>query len=441
MRRLRRIVTGTAIASLLALTMPPAAEAASRPLPQQWWFPAWAVNNKIWPTAQGQGVTVAVVDTGVQANLPDFSGAVLQGTDTTGGGGDGRTDTDSAAVPGHGTGMASLIVAQGHGTGFLGVAPKAKVLPIVADSANTVTQGIRFAADHNAKVISISQGAPGPCTDALQQAVNYAVQKGAIVVAASGDYGRTSNGSLNPANCAGVLAVGAIDSQVRPWSGTERQPYVAVAAPGANVGGILKDGQIHSSEGGTSQATALTSGGIALLWSKFPDESRTDILQRVFASLRDAGPKGKDDTTGYGVFRPARVLGAAVPHSAAYDQWSHSNGGASGRTHAAPKGFTPGDQGAGHKTWGILKVVLPVVGIGLLAVIAAIVMRSRQRGRAPAYQGQAPPQGQVPPGQGGPGPYQQGPPPSFGPSQNQGPPSGRPAFRPPPDQGPPPDRR
>ena len=109
MRRLRRIVTGTAIASLLALTMPPAAEAASRPLPQQWWFPAWAVNNKIWPTAQGQGVTVAVVDTGVQANLPDFSGAVLQGTDTTGGGGDGRTDTDSAAVPGHGTGMASLI--------------------------------------------------------------------------------------------------------------------------------------------------------------------------------------------------------------------------------------------------------------------------------------------------------------------------------------------
>ena len=60
MRRLRRIVTGTAIASLLALTMPHAAEATPRPLGQQWWFAAWAVNNKIWPVTQGQGVTVAV---------------------------------------------------------------------------------------------------------------------------------------------------------------------------------------------------------------------------------------------------------------------------------------------------------------------------------------------------------------------------------------------
>lgn len=432
MRRLRRIVTGTAIASLLALTMPPAAEAASRPLAQQWWFPAWAVNNKIWPTAQGQGVTVAVVDTGVQADIPDLSGAVLAGT---GGGGDGRTDTDTAAVPGHGTGMTSLIVSQGRGTGFLGIAPKAKVLPIVADSTSSIVQGIHYAVDHGAKVINISQGAPGPCEEPLQQAVNYANQKGAIVAAASGDYGRSTNVALKPADCSGVLAVGAIDSRVKPWTGTERQPYVAVAAPGVGVSAVLKDGRIHTSNGGTSGATALTSGGIALLWSKFPNESRTDILQRVFASLRDAGPPGKDDATGYGVFRPARVLGAAVPHSAAYEQWSNSNGGASGRTHAAPKGFTPVDQGAGHKAWGILKYAIPVLGIGLIAVIAAIVMRSRQRKRVPAYQGQAPP------GQGGPGQYQQGPPPSFGPPQNQGPPPGRPAFRPPSDQGPPPEQR
>lgn len=435
MRRLRRIVTGTAIASLLALTMAPAAEAAPRPLGRQWWFPAWAVNNKIWPTAQGQGVTVGLVDTGVQADLPDLSGAILAGTNAAGGGGDGRTDTDNAEVSGHGTSMASLIVAQGRGTGFLGIAPKAKILPVVADSVDSEAKGIQYAADHGAKVINISQGAPGRCDSSLQQAVSYANQKDAIVVASSGDYGRTNNAPLMPADCAGVLAVGAIDNSLKPWPGTERQPYVAISAPGVSMTAVLKDGRIHTSEGGTSSAAALTSGGIALLRSKFPDESRTDILKRVFASLRDGGEPGKDDATGYGVFRPARVLGAAVPHSAAYEQWSNSNGGASGRTHAAPKGFTPVDQGAGHKAWGILKYAIPVLGIGLIAVIAAIVMRSRQRKRVPAYQGQAPP------GQGGPGQYQQGPPPSFGPPQNQGPPPGRPAFRPPSDQGPPSEQR
>jgi hypothetical protein len=95
------------------------------------------------------------------------------------------------------------------------------------------------------------------------------------------------------------------DPVLRPWRSTERQPYVAIAAPGVGVGGVLKDGRIHTSNGGTSGATALTSGGIALLRSKFPEESRTDILKRVFGSLRDAGPSGRDDQTGYGVFRPS----------------------------------------------------------------------------------------------------------------------------------------
>src|SRR4051794_311004 len=341
MRWLRTIVSGTAIAFLLVVSMPVAAEATPKPLPQEWWFASWAVDTKIWPVAQGEGVTVAVLDTGVQAELPEFAGAVLPGTDATGGGGDGRTDTDTAPVPGHGSGMASLIVAQGRGTGFVGIAPKAKVLPIVTDSEDSVTQGIRYAADHGAKVINISEAGAGHCSDSLQQTVDYANQKDAIVVASAGNYGDKTNGSLSPANCAGVLAVGAIDGHLKPWAGTERQPYVAVAAPGVADSGVLKDGRIHSTNGGTSGAAALTSGGIALLRSKFPDESRTDILQRVFASLRDIGSPGKDDATGYGAFRPARVLGAEVPHSAAYDEWVRSSASKSGRTHAAPQKVAP----------------------------------------------------------------------------------------------------
>ena len=203
-----------------------------------------------------------------------------------------------------------------------------------------------------------------------------------------------------------------------------------------NVGGVLKDGQIHSADGGTSGAAALTSGGIALLRSRFPNESRTDILKRVFASVRDAGPSGKDDATGYGVFRPVRVLNGGVPHSAAYDKWAGAAGG--GRTHAAPKKFTPGDQGAGNKIKNIAEIVVPALILAVIAVGGAMFFRARQRRRAGGRGGQ-PPYGAGGPGQGGPGQYQQGPPPSFGPPQNPGPPpgEGRPAFRPPPNQGPP----
>jgi len=160
MRKVYQAAIGTVLALSVALGMgaPASALTFPKPMANQWWFTAWQVENKVWPITQGEGVTVAVLDSGVQANLPDFTGAVLPGTDATGGGGDGRTDTDTATVAGHGTAMAGLIAAQGRGTGFVGISPKAKILPIVADSKNSVTKGIRYAVDHHAKVINISQG-------------------------------------------------------------------------------------------------------------------------------------------------------------------------------------------------------------------------------------------------------------------------------------------
>src|SRR5262249_30341290 len=152
----------------------------------EWWFTAWGVQSRLWPKSQGEGVTVAVLDSGVQAILPDFSGVVLPGKDMTGGG-DGRTDVDPKY--GHGTLMAALIAAQGTGTGFVGVAPGAKILPIVTDDGGSTIAGIRYATDHGAKVISISQGAPSPCVDELQEAIGYAVDHDVVVVASAGNDG------------------------------------------------------------------------------------------------------------------------------------------------------------------------------------------------------------------------------------------------------------
>src|SRR5262245_36574429 len=133
MRRWSRAVFGATLALfMVTVTAAPGMAAAPHPLPQEWWFTTWGVQDRLWPVTQGRGVTVAVLDTGVQATVPDLSGAVLPGTDIDSGGGDGRTDTEPGAVSGHGTGMASLIAAQGNGTGFVGVAPQAKILPVVA---------------------------------------------------------------------------------------------------------------------------------------------------------------------------------------------------------------------------------------------------------------------------------------------------------------------
>ena len=236
MARLRQVAIGAALALSIVLgeSAPAVADTYPSPMSNQWWFTAWQVENKVWPITQGEGVTVGLIDSGVEARLPDFSGAVVPGTDETGGGGDGRTDTDTAAVAGHGTGMASLIAAQGRGTGFVGVSPKAKILPIVANSTMSVSKGIHYAVDHGAKVINISQGAPNSqCSSSSQEAVAYAIQHDVVVVAASGDYGNSSNSPLTPANCAGVLAVGAVNQQLKPWEGTERQPYVSVAGAAA----------------------------------------------------------------------------------------------------------------------------------------------------------------------------------------------------------------
>jgi subtilisin family serine protease len=457
MRRLTRTAIGAALALLMvAAVATPGLAAVPGPRREQWWFTAWAIQNKVWPITQGQGVTVAVLDTGVEARLPDLTGVVLPGTDLRGG--DGRTDVDTETPPGHGTGMAALIASQGRGTGFVGVAPKAKIVPVVAKSNDGLVQGIKYAADHGAKVINISQVQAGPCPDEMQESVAYAIQHDVVVVAGAGNAGDAGNPSYNPANCAGVLAVGGLDLQLRPFFKTERQPYVAASAPATGVGGVLRDGQFHTSEGGTSAASALTSGAVALVRSKYPDLSARDAVKRIMASLRDAGPAGRDDLTGYGAVRPYQALtignvpaNTPNPAFAAYDKWAAAHGKQAGGGGAQAQ--KKNDDAANNAT-----VMAVQLGVGaavtlLLVVLLILFLRARNRRRpAPAsgYPGPGQPQpygGQQQPYGGGQQPYgRQGPPPS-GPRQQpppghrQGPPGPPPSFGPPQGGAVPPPRR
>ena len=207
-KRIRATAAGLLAAGLLAagLALVPAVAAQAStaqagftgPNKYEWWFPDWQVRQDVWPLTEGAGVTVAVLDSGVQASVPDLRGVVLPGADMTGAGTNGRTDLDTG-TDGHGTAVAVLIAGQGYGTGTVGLAPRARILPVVVgngsalsgNGAEEAAQGIRFAVNHGAQVISMSFGTLAPsaasCDPQLQNAVAYALDHNVVLVASAGD--------------------------------------------------------------------------------------------------------------------------------------------------------------------------------------------------------------------------------------------------------------
>ena len=335
-----RLLTVLSVLALTALAVVQPVHAQAAPGPAgapEWWFDTWGV-PALWASgADGRGVTVAVVDTGVQASLTELSGQVLPGVDYIGNGSDGRQDFDSEPFS-HGTAMASIIVARKGFGGIEGIAPGAKVLPIAVPligvtrlggppTPNATPQAIRYAADQGAKIISMSLGESVyenqdrvPCGTAMQNAIVYAIGKGSLVVAASGNSGDEGSPVDEPGVCLGVVSVGLVDQQLNVSSFSSRHPYLTVTAPGDNVPTLTRVSQDGFVGSGTSQATAMTSAALALIWSKYPNESNQQILSRLLGTVLDRGPAGRDSAYGIGfiepnraIAAPAKVAGAANP--------------------------------------------------------------------------------------------------------------------------------
>jgi subtilisin family serine protease len=404
--RIIKCVLAAATSLVLALAVLPAAlaQAAPGPREQEWWFSAWAIQNKIWPVTTGRAITIAVVDTGVNASLPELRGAVLSGIDASGQGrGDGRQDTDTD-LGGHGTAMAALIASRGGPSGMVGMLPDAKILPIITDGFSTSeAKAIRFATGHGAQVISISQSSPDipgqRCPSDLQRAIADAVRKNVVVVAAAGNKGHEANLPQFPASCAGVLAVGAVDSHLHAWPDTERQAYVAAAAPGWGVGSIGKNGQFMNDISGTSQAAALTSAAAGAVRARYPTLTARDLVQRLINTTVDAGPKGHDNQTGSGAVVPQLALTRTVAKNAPnppferLDQWLAANKQTPSATASAPAAKSaPAAPGAGKDTGSSpssssgLTWVLVTVSVAVVAMVLVLVARRRGR-RSPASAG------------------------------------------------------
>ena len=268
--------------------------------------------------SRGAGVTVAVVDGGVDASHPELAGQVLPGA---GFGSDaapdgGRDDDDG----GHGTAMAGIIAARDDGPAdaIVGVAPAAKILPVstgvVADTAE-VARAVRWAADHGAGVVNLSLGSPGPAFRMETQAIEYALERDVVVVASAGNAAPGDLEINSPANIPGVVAVTGSNQRGGFWSGSVTGPEAAIAAPAPGIRSpvptrVSADGL--DTGAGTSNSAAVVSGVAALLRARFPDLDAANVVNRLIRTAVDAGPPGRDDHFGFGVVDPVAALTADV---------------------------------------------------------------------------------------------------------------------------------
>ena len=262
----------------------------------QWGLPRGGV-PAAWALSSGAGITVGVVDTGVDATHPDLQGQLLPGYDFL------NDDPNPADDNGHGTRMSGIIGALcDNGEGVCGVAPAVKVLPVKALDAlgygpySAVANGIIYAVDHGARVINLSLVGTAP-SPILQAAVDYASAHDAVLVAAAGNYGTDAPGY--PAASTGAVAIAAINDGDAHPSFSNYGAWVSVAAPGVDIVTTTM-GADYASSTGTSPAAAFSSGVFALLLSANPTMSRSEAIQRVQTGAVDLGTTGWDPYFGWG---------------------------------------------------------------------------------------------------------------------------------------------
>jgi len=265
-----------------------------------------------WQESTGAGVTVAVLDSGVDANHVDLRGQVLPGADFVDGTTDGRKDQ-----VGHGTTVAALIAGRSDdSSGVEGVAPRAKILPVrVLDTQNkyrdatNVAKALRWAVDHGAGVVNMSLGG-GVRSPALADAIDYAYQHDVVVVACTGNQVDGGTDAVwYPAREPGVVAVaGLAEDGDEPtlWSGTLTGPDTVLVAPAVNVLGAKPGGYWRVQ--GTSFAAPLVSATAALIRSRWPALSADNVINRLITTADDLGEPGRDDQYGYGEVDPVAAL-------------------------------------------------------------------------------------------------------------------------------------
>jgi membrane-anchored mycosin MYCP len=267
--------------------------------------------DQLWAQATGKGVTVAVIDTGVDSRNTQLRSAVAGGESYVGG-------SATQDIEGHGTRVAGIIAARPiKGTGFVGIAPDAKILSYRyaggegeegQGDSGTMSRAIKDAVAKGAKIINISSDtANKKDNEGLRLAVADAVSKGALIIAAAGNDGADGKSAKTyPASYDGVLAVAASDRNDERAFFSQSGDFVDVAAPGVGMVSTVPDGGQCTADG-TSFAAPYVAGVAALLKEKHQDWSAAQIATRIEETAQRPG-REPNPFIGWGVVDPVAAL-------------------------------------------------------------------------------------------------------------------------------------
>ncbi|MFD4903000.1 S8 family serine peptidase [Streptomyces sp. NPDC058411] len=278
---------------------------------KQWYLSAMQA-DEMWKVARGQGIKVAVIDTGVNSSTPSLKGQVLQGFDATGISGDEFDDYN-----GHGTTMAELIAGTGDGGGLKGLAPDTKIIPMrISDTelqnnesvnAHDTADAIRAAADSDAQIISMSFASDFPGREE-REAAEYAESKGKVFFAGVGNNAKKGNKEQYPAAYPQVVGVSSADRNGKVAEYAQNGSIVDIASPGNEIPYWCDETfqGYCDGDGGTSAATAIASASAALVWSAHPDWTANQVLNVLFDTAGRDWEKGiLSKYLGHGLIRPS----------------------------------------------------------------------------------------------------------------------------------------
>lgn len=267
-----------------------------------------------WDSTQGSGVIIAILDSGVDGTHPDLAANLVAGWNFY------DNNSNTTDVYGHGTAVAGTAAAvTNNGTGVASVAGGAKIMPIrISDTTgyaywSTVAQGVTWAADHGAKVANLSY-VGAAASSSVQSAAQYMKNKGGLVVVAAGNNGVNEN--ITPTTT--LIPVSATDSndQITSWS--SYGSFVAVSAPGLGIWTTTNGGG-YGQWWGTSFASPVTSGVVALIMAAKPILSAAQVENILYSTAVDLGAAGRDVYYGYGRVNAAGAVAAALGAAAVPD--------------------------------------------------------------------------------------------------------------------------
>ena len=320
----RKLGRGALLLVLLVgipLAAPVPAAHADQVRERQYWIADYGI-DRAWSITRGAGVRIAIIDTGIDGSHQDLLGAVVGGTDVSGlGSSNGQTPVGSDRR--HGTMVASLAAGRGNnGTdGVIGSAPEAQLLSVSMSFGggdvspdDQIAKAVRWAVDNGADVISLSLTRnTRDWPESWDRAFSHAAANDVVVIAAAGNRGSGTVAVGAPATMPGVLTVGGVNREGRASDTASAQGItIGVMAPSEGLVGAIPGGN-YVSWSGTSGATPIVAGIVALVRAAYPNLDAANVINRVLQTARPVTETTPDPLYGYGLVDAYAALTADVP--------------------------------------------------------------------------------------------------------------------------------